>query len=104
MNNRKRLQPKERRKQLIASAVRLAERIGYDRITRNGVAEEAGVSTGLVTHYFRTMKQLQRATMREAVTVGNLSVVAQGLVAGDPQALKAPAELKQAAASRLAEA
>lgn len=99
---KQRLKPEDRKGQILAAAVKLAEGTNYTTITRDGVAGAAGVSMGLVTRYFGTMNQLRRAVMRAAVAEGNAVVVAQGLAQRDPQALKAAPELREAAGRKLA--
>lgn len=91
----------ERKIQILNAAVALATTDGYANITRTDVAELAGVSTGLVNKYYSTIPQLKRAVMRAAIQREVLSIVAQGLTAKDPQALKAPDELKQRAVASI---
>ena len=98
----KRLDPEARKEQILNVAVELAELLGYDKIRRDGIAEKANVADGLVTRYFNTMNQLKRAVMRHAVTNDNVIIVAQGIAARDPQALKAPDALRQKALAHLA--
>jgi len=93
----KRIKPNERRVSILDAAVRVAERHGYISMTRQQIADEAGVSGPLVQHYFHTMPKLRRAVMRHAVKRGCLPIIAQGLVAKDEQATLAPEELKRAA-------
>lgn len=95
--SKKRLPPKERSKLILDAALDLAKRDGFDNITRESVAKAAGISPGLVSNYFNTMNQLQRAVMRAAVAREVLEVVGQGLAARNEHALKAPHELKQRA-------
>lgn len=97
----KRLTKDARRDQLMAAALLLAANTRYDRITRNQIAEAAGVVGSLVQHYFGTMPQLRRSIMRAAVDQEVLHVIAQGLVDRDPQALKAPDQLKSLAISKI---
>jgi AcrR family transcriptional regulator len=92
-----RLNAKIRRTQIIDAAIRLAIKQGYQHVTRNAVAEEAGVSYGLVSTYFSTMTQLKRALMRAAIAQEVIEIIAQGLGAKDADALKAPEKLKQKA-------
>ena len=75
-----------------------AKTTGYSKVTRDKIAEGAGVSTGLVTSYFGTMGQLKTAIMRRAVKQGIAEIIAQGLANGDDHAKNAPAELKAKAA------
>lgn len=96
-----RMPPAERKTQLIAAAVRVAARDGYANMTREAVALAADVSPGLVSRYLGTMIALRRTVMRAAVKQGVVRVIAQGLAARDPYALKAPDSLRQAAAQTL---
>jgi AcrR family transcriptional regulator len=92
-----RANPALRKDNILDAAVRLARVTGYNKITRDKIAESAGVSTGLVTRYFGTMAQLKTAIMRRAVKQGIAQIIAQGLVNGDDHAKRAPAELEAAA-------
>lgn len=92
---KKRQSPEIRKPELLRVAVELSRRHGYNKITRDAIAAEAGVSMGLVTLYLGTMANLRRDIMRAAVRDGIVEIVAQGIAAGDEHALKAPRELKQ---------
>jgi AcrR family transcriptional regulator len=98
----RRLEPKERRDEILSAAVALAAKGNYQNITRDDVAAKAKCSTGLVTKYFSTMTQLKRAVMREAVAKGNVKVIAQGLADKNPHARKAAPVLREKAAALLA--
>jgi AcrR family transcriptional regulator len=93
-----------RREQILDAALVLAIDKGYDRITRDGVATKAEVSQGLVNMYFGDMDGLRSALMKYAVSRGNLKVVAQGLIGGHPEALKAPQSLRSLAAGQVFDA
>jgi AcrR family transcriptional regulator len=95
------LKSADRKEQILETALRLAEKMGYTNITRAGVADAAGVAPSLVSHYFTTMGKMKRAVMRQAVKRAVLSIVAQGLTLKDDQALKAPEELRARAAASL---
>ncbi len=102
--NKSRANPELRRDQILGVALEQAKTVGYHKVTRDSIAEGAGVSMGLVTRYFGTMVQLKRAVMRAAIARSVPEVVAQGLANGDPQARKASPELKALAANLLANA
>lgn len=89
-----RLKPADRRKQLIETALKLAEGRDYTRITRDEIAAEAGVVGSVIHHQFGTMAKLRREIMRAAVAEERLAVICQGIATGDRQALEAPAELR----------
>lgn len=82
---------------ILAAAITLAEKHGYNNIRRNAIATEAGCANGLVNHYWETLPQLQRAVMRRAVKDENLTIIGQGLSLKDKQALKATDEVKKKA-------
>ena len=71
---------------LMSAALRVAARKGYNVMSRADIADEAGCSPGLIPQYFGTMPQLRRKVMRAAVTRKDMTVLAQGLAAGDPHA------------------
>ena len=98
-----RVSPSIRRAQLLNAATELAVSKGFLALTRESVAEHAGVSVALVSRYFHTMEQLKDYVMHIAVSDGHLGVVAEGLVTQHPLALAAPALVRSAAAAMLAE-
>ena len=97
-----RVDPALRKDHILNAAIDAAKKKGYNKITRPDVAEAAGVSMSLITHYFETMNQLKRDIMRTAVKRGVPEIVAQGLVNKDRHALKASKELKTQAAHLIA--
>jgi AcrR family transcriptional regulator len=90
------------KKHIIAAALVESEEQGHYKFTRRGVAERAGVSESLIQYYFGTMQKLRRSVMRAAVDQAVLPIVAMGLVMKDPHAVKAPDEVKRAAAAHIA--
>ena len=57
----RRLDPDERRSQLVAAGLVLVKTTPLDSVTATAVAGIAGVSKGLVFHYFPTQRELQAA-------------------------------------------
>lgn len=100
-HGRRVVSPEIRRTSILTAAVELASEVGYRKITREGVAERAGISMSLVTHHFHTMPQLRRDVVRHAVSHGCVPVVAQALAAKDPHVKKAPSWLVEKAAEYL---
>ena len=101
--NKKRLLPHDRKDQILKAAIKVAARPGgWARLTREAVAKEAECAEGLPSKYFGTMVNFKRAIMRAAIQDWNLSVIAQGLAAGDKVALKAEDALKRKALDTLA--
>ena len=88
---------KVRKEDILAAALPLAEKYGYEKITRGAIADGAGISGPVINYHFGTMKHFRRELMRYAIDEGNLAVIAQGLSAGDPQSRSAPAALRRQA-------
>lgn len=100
---KKRLQPADRKQEILNAAIKVAGRPGgWGKLTRDAVAKEAGCAEGLVSKYFGTMITFRRSIMRAAIVAENLAVVAQGLAAGDASAKKADESLKRKALETLA--
>lgn len=87
--------------ELLAAGLLLAVSKGYQQVSRADLAQAVGVAEGTVSVHFGTMKQFRRSLMRAAVHQRHLGVVAQGLAMRDHEALKAPADLRDAAANTL---
>jgi len=92
-----RLHPDKRRADILEAALTLADRDGWLTLTRDNVAQAAGVSPGLVSFYFVAFDLLRAEVMQTAVERGVLRVVAEGIAARQSDALAAPLELRQAA-------
>jgi AcrR family transcriptional regulator len=88
----------ERKAEVLAAAVALAERVGYTHLIRDQIAVEAKCSTGLVTQYFGTLDCLKRAVVSHAIHTENLLIIAQALAARHPKAQRAPEDLRRRAA------
>ena len=87
---------------LLDAAMTEARKCGYNRVTREQIAARADCAPGLVSFYFGTMRQMKRAIMSEAIRTHNLPIIAQGLADRHPKAMRAPVELRTAAAMTLA--
>ncbi len=66
---RTRLSPAARRSQLLEIGLQLLLNEPLDNLTVDRVASEAGVSRGLVFHYFPSVRELHLAALAEAATV-----------------------------------
>jgi len=91
-----------RKEHILGVAVDLAKQQSYNKITRDGVAEKAGVSMGLVTKYFGTMNQLKNDVVRYAIKNEVVEIVAQCVANQHPKAKKLSPELKTKAIEFLA--
>jgi AcrR family transcriptional regulator len=62
-----RLAPAQRRAQLVEIGVRLVSESSFDAVSVDDVAREAGISRGLLFHYFPTKRDFQVAVAQAAV-------------------------------------
>jgi AcrR family transcriptional regulator len=92
----------ERAATVLAAALSLARVEGYQWITREGVAAQAGVSDGTVSNAFGTMRDLKRAVVTEAVRLGDLTIIGQAVASGSPLVDGVDPAVKQRALASLA--
>ena len=69
-----RLEPDERRRQLLDAAQSLFSERHYGAVSLEEIASEAGVARGLINHYFGTKRDLYVEVVREMVRVPPLPV------------------------------
>ena len=90
MSNR--IEPKKRRRQLLNSAVEIARDEGFQNLTRQAIADAAGVSPGLVTVHLGTMSNLKRSVMRAGVAREIHEIISYGIAINHPITNKMSAE------------
>jgi hypothetical protein len=91
---KKRVDPELRKDHILNAAIRVAEKVPFNRMSRAQVAEEAGVADALVSKHFGTMEQLRGDVVRRAIKQENLKIIAQAIAAGHRHAKKVDGELK----------
>ena len=97
-----RKRPDDRKLEILNAAIKVAGRPGgWTKLTREAVAREAQCADALVSKYFGTMVAFRRSIMRAAIVRADLSVIAQGLAAGDKFTQKTDPELKRRALNTL---
>lgn len=102
MVNKSRTSPELRYSHILGVAVERARETGWNHLTRAVVAEAAGVSEALVSHYFGTMDELRVTIMEAAISGRVVEIVAQGLAAGNKVARSAPDDVKAEALAWMA--
>jgi len=68
----RRLEPDERREQILDCAVRLFGERPYAAVSTTEIASEAGVARGLLNHYFGTKRELYLEVVRRMVIMPDL--------------------------------
>lgn len=53
----------DRREQIIDAAVRVFAQKGFDKATNKDIAHEAGITAGLIYHYFKNKEELLKAAL-----------------------------------------
>ena len=74
-----RMKPAERKEEIHLAAVEVCRTVGLAGLTREAIAKKAGVTEGLVSHYFNTMKQLRRSVARRAMRDRDGAILSQML-------------------------
>jgi AcrR family transcriptional regulator len=70
----RRLEPDERREQILACAIKLFGERPYSAVSTTELAREAGVARGLINHYFGTKRDLYLQVVRQMVTLPESAV------------------------------
>jgi AcrR family transcriptional regulator len=71
---RRRLEPDERREQILTCAMRLFGAQPYAEVSTTELAKQAGVARGLINHYFGTKRDLYLEVVRRLVTIPRFAV------------------------------
>ena len=90
----RRANPAVRRDQIIKAGLCIAQRKPYNTIKYGDVAEQAGVTRTLISHYFLRESDLITEILKLAVEQNVLSVIKLGLLLGHPVIVAAPSELR----------
>lgn len=78
--------PGKRREQLISAAFETISEVGLAGVTLSQVAKEAGMSTGIVSHYFGDKGGLLQATMRQILRdLHQATLACRARAAADPR-------------------
>jgi len=86
---------------ILDAAYSIATEHGWNALTREAVANLAGIATGSVNVAWGTMDGLRAAVMQRAVERNHLPTIVVGLVQGYPEAQAAPRELQAKALASL---
>ncbi|HEY0447860.1 TetR/AcrR family transcriptional regulator [Actinophytocola sp.] len=70
----RRLEPDERREQILACAIELFGERSYAAVSTTELARRAGVARGLINHYFGTKRDLYLEVVRRMVTIPQAAV------------------------------
>ena len=94
-DSRKRMPPSIRREILIETGIDLIKEHGMLAVDRALLADTAGVTPGLISHYFGSMRGFFDAVMIHAISIEDLDIIRAGLTNRNPVANTAPQSLKR---------
>lgn len=76
--------PTIRKEQILQAAIKLGGESRYNTMTRDEVAEAAGVSPGLINHYFTSIESLRYDVLERACKTEQFIIIAQAVVDNNP--------------------
>lgn len=97
----KRLKPEVRKEDILRTALPLAEKLGYTKVSRETITDSIGITGPALNYHFGTMTQFRRELLRYAIKNESLLVIAQALSSKVHCVQKAPKELQRRALESL---
>ena len=70
--------------EILKAAYQIAVEVGFNRMTRENIAEAAGCSEALVSHYFGDMEDLRCTILTSQLAARYPAVVLQGIALRHP--------------------
>jgi AcrR family transcriptional regulator len=98
---KRRINPDDRRKEILDAGIALAKVHGYNTVTCKQVSSLAGTARSNIYYYFGTVGALRAAILLEAVTRRDLEIVAQAMSLRDPDLAGVPTALQNEARGAL---
>jgi AcrR family transcriptional regulator len=87
----------KRKEYIVREALRLAQDVGYDRMTLQQVADATKLSRGTIYSYFDSCREVKIEVLVYAVANGYLDVIAQAMALKDPFLSEVPTTIKNKA-------
>ena len=75
----------DRREQIIDAALRVFSQKGFERTTNKDIAQEAGITPGLIYHYFESKDELLKAAIEAHSPVGLIHAFPEHLLNQPPE-------------------
>ena len=75
----------DRREQIIEAALRVFARKGFNGSTNKDIAKEAGITPGLIYHYFESKEELLKAAIEEHSPVGLIHALPEQIFDQPPE-------------------
>lgn len=78
--------------QILAAALEIAELVGYEHVLKRHIAKKLKIGMGTVNSNWGTMVALRYEVVREAIRVGNATVMLQAIAARHPLTIRMSVE------------
>ncbi|MEO8610114.1 MAG: TetR/AcrR family transcriptional regulator [Chloroflexota bacterium] len=75
----------DRREQIIDAALQVFSQKGFERTTNKDIADEAGITPGLIYHYFKSKEDLLKAAIEDHSPVGFVHSLPEQLFEQPPE-------------------
>lgn len=75
----------DRRKQIMDAALRVFSQKGFERTTNKDIAQEAGITAGLIYHYFQSKEDLLKAAIEENSPTGLIHALPEEILEQPPE-------------------
>jgi AcrR family transcriptional regulator len=75
----------DRREQIIDAALHVFSQKGFERTTNKDIAQEAGITPGLIYHYFESKEDLLKAAIEEHSPVGFIHMLPEETINQPPE-------------------
>src|SRR4030095_551511 len=75
----------DRREQIIDAALHVFSQRGFERTTNKDIAQEAGITPGLIYHYFESKEELLKAAIEQHSPVGLIHSLPDQLMEQPPE-------------------
>lgn len=85
----------QRKTHILNTAIDLAEKLGYKRVTLSAVAAEGQASKREVVEYFKSNERLKNTIVRWGFRKQRISIVAQAVAEGHRRARGVPEEMRK---------
>jgi AcrR family transcriptional regulator len=74
----------DRREQIMDAALRVFSQKGFERTTNKDIAQEAGITPGLIYHYFESKEDLLKAAIEEHSPIGLIHALPEEMLDQPP--------------------
>lgn len=90
-----RMNPLERKEQILNTAINLCLEKGYRQLTRRAVANRMQCASALINHYYKDIENLRTIVLKTAIEKEIIPILAENLAAWGKETIELSTELKE---------